>query len=162
MSYRTLALLPAFLSATLAVGCAGMPHNADLAGFAAAQKLQLDDCGSGGDRTSPKRSVTVSDAQTIAEVNGLLRSVAADWKPVFYTPASPPLTLCSIKDGKVVDVIWLGAPAGKDGEGFIQMHLPNAGMCSRDLSAKDFRRLLEILGVPEWQKPSASQHEAGG
>ncbi|MGO8689670.1 MAG: hypothetical protein ACLQLG_08540 [Thermoguttaceae bacterium] len=69
MAHRAIVPLMMLWIATSTAGCAGTrTRPADLTDFQAAQTLTFSDLGPGSDK-SVKRSVTISDARTIVEVN---------------------------------------------------------------------------------------------
>jgi hypothetical protein len=144
------------------LGNAGIrTRTADFSKFYAAQRLKLDDTGRGGGDRSVKRSVTISDPRTVAQVNRLLRSVAADWKPVPWTPPFPQFTFFAVKDEKVTDWMWFDAPSGESGRAYVQMKLPGAGMYYTYISEKDFDRLLILFGVLEWRNGPGDKGDEG-
>ena len=151
MANRAAALLALFLMVASTVGCVGVPQGPpDLTEFQAAQSLELDDLGAGSG-TSVKRSVTVSDPRTIAEVNRLLHSAAATLEPVPATPPGTRLMLFSIKGGKVTGVVGLLLRADNGRQVYLQTGLPNAVEYYTEISENDFRTLLKILGASDWQ-----------
>jgi hypothetical protein len=160
MLQRILEVLLALSVVTTTLGCAGT-RNADPRAFYAAERLKLDDCGCGADK-SVKRSVTISDPRTVAEVSGLLLSVSAGWKPVPSTPPASQFTLFAIRDDKLTDWLWVDAPSGDNGRAYMQMKLPGAGMYFTYISEKDFDTLLKMFGVPEWRKGPALKGDPTG
>jgi len=77
-----------------------------------------------------------------------------------WTPPFPQFTLSALKDDKVTDVMWLDAPPNENSQGYVQMRLPSAGMCYRQISAKDFHQLLKIVGASDWQLRADNQHDS--
>jgi hypothetical protein len=162
MTCRVAVLFLAALPLLHTAGCTSLQtRSADFTEYRAAQRLRLEDLGRGSDK-SVKRSTVLSDARTITEVNGLLRSVATDWSPVPWTAPFPQFTLLAIKDDKVTDVIWFVSPSGEKGESYVQTKLPDRGMHYRHISAKDFQRLLTLLGASDWPVTADTRKADGG
>ena len=159
--YRIALLTSVFLAATAAAGCAAIQRrNVDFTNFQTAQSLRLSDPGPGAER-SVKRSATITAPKPMAEVNALLRSVAADWQPVPWTPPAPRFTLFAIKDRHATDWLWLDVPTGKDRKAYVQMKLPGGGAYFTYISEADFDKLLKLFGVSEWRKGLDKQHDEG-
>ncbi len=159
--YRVGLLTSVFLTATTAAGCAAIQkRNVDFTNFQTAQSLRLSDPGPGAER-SVMRSATITAPKTVAEENALLRSVAADWQPVPWTPPAPRFTLFAIKDGQATDWLWFDLPTGKDRKAYVQMKLPGEGAYFTYISEADFDRLLRLFGVLEWRKDLDNQHGDG-
>jgi hypothetical protein len=66
-----------------------------------------------------------------------------------------------MRDDRVTDVAWFWSPTGDDGEGYAEMRLPSVGQYSALVRAKDYHRLLMLLGASEWPEHSGNQHEEG-
>jgi hypothetical protein len=145
--HRTTLLIPALLGLTAPIGCTTIrSHNADFSQFQQAESLMLSDHGPGND-TAEKRSATIKDFKTIAEVIAIFNSSNAHWQPVQGDRPVPRFTLSAFRDGHLADWLWFGAPAGKEGNVYVQMKFSRGEICFTYISQADFDKLLKLFGT---------------